>query len=158
MSIAGVPISLWQQLSTVADVSFVGAGGQAPIITAKPGLSTTNINPFSGANQDIFTLSDPILKPIQKPALPPGPTGTQQDFQNLGLQNQFGFQNPLGVQNKKGGFPALNAADTQPQEQVTDQGSGFVPPGLAKKNTGGLPPGIAKKMNGGNQGHKGHGP
>jgi hypothetical protein len=151
MSIAGVPISLWQQLSTVADVSFVGAGGQAPIITAKPGLSTTNINPFSGTSQDMFTLSDPIMKPNLQLA----PTGTQQDFQNQGFQTQ-GFQNP------KGFTRTLNTGDPQPQypstDQTPDQGSGFVPPGLAKKNTGGLPPGIAKKMNGGNQGHKGHGP
>lgn len=128
MSIAGVPISLWQQLSSFADVSFVGAGGQAPIITAKPELPTTNINPFSGARSDTdsFSLINPLMpdQPLTNQRVPLG----QADFQ--------GGQDPALALNGQKGQPA-------------PQRSGFVPPGLAKKDTGGLPPGLAKKDTGG---------
>jgi len=134
MSIAGVPISLWQQLSNVADVRFVGAGGQAPIITAKPELATANINPFSDARSDSFTLADPLMSP------------------NLPV-------NQADVQGRTAPNPALSIRhNPQDQGQSPPQHSVFVPPGLAKKNTGGLPPGIAKRINAGNQKPQGYAP
>lgn len=152
MSIAGVPIALWQQLAQVADVSFVGAGGQAPIITAKPNAPTTNINPFT-LNSDGFVTTNPLG--IPQTTVLPGGINAQSDLP--GASNRLLSTGTDGLPGlDSGGVPG---AGNRMMALSKGKGKGAaggppglantngVPPGLAKK--GGMPPGLAKKMNAG---------
>lgn len=152
MSIAGVPLSLWRQLAQVADVTFTGAGGQAPVITARANAPTTNINPFNVGGDD-FVLSNAFGFP--QASLRPNALG-DPFFGSSGSSGPFSLLNG-GPQDLGGG--AIPGAGNRLLSTSGQGGAGASngPPGLARTNgvppglvnKGGMPPGQAKKMNAG---------